>query len=380
MTGCQSQTELNRIGIVVAIAIDKDIESGDIILTSQVIRPSALQKEVSGNEDAVELVTAKGKTMFEAIRNTRQVFDRLNFYGHTKVIVVSEKLAEEGITQFLDFLVRGKELRGYTWLCIAKDVDARDVISVKKGVDKIQAMYLKDIIDNRRYHNKATEANVIDFYRKALKDGINPIAGVFEIYKTGNSVEERKISQQVKLSGTAVFINDNLVGYLNEKETQGLNWILGNVESAAIELPSILDKEKFMTLEVNGLESKIEPQIVNDKMFFSIKIKADVSLVEEQDLRKIIAPKKMLDYFEEIESSATQKIEKEVRTTVDKVQKELKSDIFGFGSIFNRKYPKEWVKVKDRWNEVFPEVGYSVEVDINIEGVNLKQGIFEFKE
>lgn len=381
LTGCQAQTELNKMGIVVAIAIDKENETGDILLTSQVIRPGALAKEGTRKEAAVEMITTKGKTLFEAIRNTTQIFDRINFYAHTKVIVINEELAKEGVTQFLDFLVRGKELRGYTWLCVARNTDAKEIIGVQEGIDSIQGIYLKDMIDNSRYHNKATAASVIDFYRKALKEGVNPITGVFQILDTENAPVEGKTSQKVKFSGTAVFIKDKLVGYLNDKETQGLNWILGEVQGAAIALPSLLDKEKFMSIEIKKLKSKIEPKVVKNEISFVIKIQVDASLVEEQGMKKLISPKEMLDYIERVEELAAQIIKEEVIVTMDKVQKTLKSDILGFGSTLNRKYPQQFNAVKDRWNEViFPQVDYEVNVDVNIIGVDLKQGIFEIKE
>lgn len=378
--GCEKQTELNQIGIVVAVAMDKDQQTGDIIFTSQVIRPGSLEKDGSSNEAVVEMLTTKGKTLFEAIRNTSQTFDRNNFYGHTKVIVINEELAKEGVTQFLDFLVRGKELRGYTWLCIAKNVSAREVIGIQEGIDSIQGIYLRNIIENKRYHNKATTASVIDYYRKVLKDGINPITGVLEAVEATNTPVEEKTSQKVKLSGTAVFKKDELVGYLNEQETQGLNWVLGDVESAAITLPSLLNKDKFVAIEVENLKSKINPEIENEKISFNIKIEVDVTLAEEQSEAKLIYPKEVLDYLARVEEETARKIETDVELMMNKVQKEFESDILGFGSELNKKHPKKWLLVKGEWSEIFPQVNYKLEVKVNTIGVDLKQGLFKIEE
>lgn len=378
--GCEKQTELNQIGIVVAVAMDKDQQTGDIIFTSQVIRPGSLEKDGSSNEAVVEMLTTKGKTLFEAIRNTSQTFDRNNFYGHTKVIVINEELAKEGVTQFLDFLVRGKELRGYTWLCIAKNVSAREVIGIQEGIDSIQGIYLRNIIENKRYHNKATTASVIDYYRKVLKDGINPITGVLEAVEATNTPVEEKTSQKVKLSGTAVFRKDELVGYLNEQETQGLNWVLGDVESAAITLPSLLNKDKFVAIEVENLKSKINPEIEEKKISFNIKIEIDVTLAEEQSEAKLIYPKEVLDYLARVEEETARKIETDVELMMNKVQKEFESDILGFGSELNKKHPKRWLLVKGEWSEIFPQVNYKLEVKVNTIGVDLKQGLFKIEE
>jgi len=383
LTGCKTQTDLNHIGIVVAVAIDKDPETDGVIVTSQVIRPSSLDRKSPGKEAVVELVTNRGKTVFEAIRNTTQEFGRLNFYAHTKVIVIDEKLAKEDVTPILDFFVRGRQLRGYAWLCIAKGASALEIISVRDGVDKIQAYYLKGIIENRKFQYQTTAASVIDYYRKALQEGIQPVTGVLEVIEVTNQPAEKReenTSKQVRFSGTAVFKKDALVGYLNEKETQGLNWIMEKVKNGVITLPSLLEQGKLISLEVKNSKTKIIPEIRDGRISFAIKVKVDVTLVEEQAKIKITYPKVMLDYLEEIRKEAEKEIEGEVRLAVNKAQKELTSDIFGFGNTFGREFPTEWRILKDQWNEIFPTVDYTVEVEVNIIGTDLKQGIFQIEK
>lgn len=383
LTGCTGQTELSHIGIVVAVAIDKDPETGGIILTSQVIRPASLDKKSPGKDAPVELVSTKGKTIFEAIRDTTQEFDRINFYAHTKVIVIGEELAKEDITPILDFFVRGRQLRGYTSLCIAKNASARDIIGVKDGIDRIQANYLKDIIENKKYQYKATASSVIDYYRKALQEGNNPIAGVLEIVEITNQPVEKKedkTSKEIRFAGTAVFKKDALVGYFNEKETQGLNWIIGKVQSGVITLPSLLEQAKLISLEIKNSKVKITPEIREGKISFAIKVNVDVVLVEEQAKVKITYPKVMLDYLEEVRKEAENEIEGEIRLAVNKAQKELQSDVFGFGNTLNKEYPEQWHEIKDEWSRIFPEVDYTVEVQVKVIGTDLKQGVFQIEK
>jgi spore germination protein KC len=45
---------------------------------------------------------------------------------------------------------------------------------------------------------------------------------------------------------------------------------------------------------------------------------------------------------------------------VDKAQKDLKTDIFGFGERIHSKDPPYWKTVKDNWNDVF--TGMPVEI------------------
>ena len=48
----------------------------------------------------------------------------------------------------------------------------------------------------------------------------------------------------------------------------------------------------------------------------------------------------------------------------------MKADIVGFAEEFYRKYPKQWKKIENRWDELFSEV----EVNINVEAHIRRQG------
>ncbi len=388
-TGCAYSLEMNKIGIVMTFAIDKDVKNGDIIFTTQVIRPGALSKEnVNNTEAPVEIFTTKGRTMYEAIQNLSQVCDRKSFYAHTKVIVIGEELAKEGVTTFLDFFVRGRELRGYTWICVAKGCKASEVLGVKNGIDTIQAVYLKDIIENRKHQSKTTTASVIDFYRKALNGGIEPTMGVFELIKEANSPIENKGSQYtkvVKLTGSAVFNKDKLVGYLDERETRGLNFIRGGIREGIVIVPSLLKENGLITLKIKNVKSSIKPEIKNKKISFNIKINVKAILVEEKNLvgtdspKEVIEPKQMLDYLKKIKKEANESIDSDIKLVLDKSQKDLKSDIFGFGSILNKKYPNKWNMMQESWSDTFSTVNYTTKVSVSIIGTDLKQGVFEVK-
>ena len=43
-------------------------------------------------------------------------------------------------------------------------------------------------------------------------------------------------------------------------------------------------------------------------------------------------------------------IQQRLNQTLEKVQKEMKTDVFHFAEAFERKYPDKWDKVKDRWD------------------------------
>lgn len=381
-TGCQGKSELTRVGIVVAVAIDKDQETNEIIFTSQVIRPGALIKNSTTEEGPVAIVTSRGSTIFQAIRNTTQIFDRINYYAHTKVIVISEDIAKDGVLSYLDFFVRGKELRGYTQICVAKGAQAREVISIKEGIDNIAALYLLDIIKNKEFNNNAITSTLIDYYRDALKEGIEPKMSVLTLEQVQNLQIEKKNTDKtslVKLTGMAVFKEDVLVGYLNEEETRGYNWIKGEVDNAAIVIPSFIEESKLVSVEVDNSKAKIVPNINNEKITFTIEIEADVILTEEQGKKEIIYPKDMLDYLDKIKEEVKNQIDNETKKAMEKIQKEYQSDIVGFGVALNKKYPKKWKEISPYWDDMFSAIEYKTEITVNMVGTDMKEGIIKDK-
>ncbi|AOT69631.1 Ger(x)C family spore germination protein [Geosporobacter ferrireducens] len=372
LTGCWNRRELNTLGIVYGIGVDKDNETGELILTTQVVRAGALKQEGPSEEAPIEIVTARGDTAFEALRKISMEFDRKPFYAQNKVLVIDEQLAREGIMPMLDFFKRDHEMRSLVWVLIAKNTRARDILGVEKGLEDIQAVYLENIIEISKWNAKATTVNLLEFIKKVSASGIHPIAGPVEIIEERNLPAEEKMglaTKGVKLSGTAVFKGDKLVGYLDEIETRGLNWATGKVKSGIIHVPSIdgNGKDKQIAIEIKRARASIKPEIKDGKFFFTIEVKAEGDVGAQQGRTDTSD----IALFEKLEKELGKGIEKEIRMAIDKVQKEYRSDIFGFGSALNKKYPKEWNQVKDDWEDIFPRIQYSIKVDARLRRTGL---------
>ncbi|WP_334074472.1 MULTISPECIES: Ger(x)C family spore germination protein [Paenibacillus] len=382
LTGCWDGIQLDEIGIVMSIGLDREPDTGKIILTAQVIRPGALGKEKMTDEAPVILVTGKGDTIFEAIRSMVKIMDRKAFFAHTKVIVIGEGIARQGIMPVLDFFARGKEMPRYVWLCVANNAQAREILGVKNGIERIQAVYLKEMIQNQRYNLGISNSNIIDYYKKALGDGINPVMTALKIVEKSNlQVEEKQSSTKgVKLSGTAVFKNDRLAGYLDEMETKGMNWILDEVKGGVVTFPSFMEEGKLMSIEVLRANTKIIPKINDSRVTFAIEVSGEISVVETQSYRMLNRPSEILKLVDQTEKATKKVIMKEIKAAVEKAQKDVKSDIFGFGSELNKKYPEKWKEIKGEWSDMFPNIDYTVTVNINAKRTGLQKSPFEPKE
>ncbi|MFC0559444.1 Ger(x)C family spore germination protein [Halalkalibacter alkalisediminis] len=375
LAGCWDRNELTEIGIVAAMAIDKDPDTGEYEVTSQFLRPAAESTQTPSPERPYLLVSHTGKTIFEAKRNSNQTTDRHGFFAHNKVVIINEELAREGLLPIIDSFKRGKEIRGHVWLCIAKGVDAKEILGVKSdNIARIPAMYLQSMINNAE--QGAATINILNYFKQTLGEGIDPVAGVLTIESIDTEPYER-----VKLTGGAVFKKDQLKGFLNENEIRGYNWIKGEgpANTGAISLPSLLEEGKFVTVEVRDVSAQIKPKVDgNDQISFTIDVYQEGRITAQQ---ATVGPfedrKQHVDYLKLIEEENQKLIEDEIHLVVEKAQKEFQSDIFGFGRALEKEYPKVWQNVKDNWSETFAHVPYTINADVEIPSSMLLQSPFE---
>lgn len=372
LTGCWDRIELKELGIVLGIAIDKDPETEEYILSSQMLRPSSLDVQSSSSAPPFEKVVTTGKTIYEAMKKANLEFDRKGFFAHNKVILIHEDVAKEGMLPVLDSFKRGKQVRGFVYICITKDAQASKILeSSTSGIESQPSIHLKNMVENTNIQFTAAKIDLLNFYKQSLSSEIDPVAGVFEF-------EENNVSKKhVKLSGGAVFNKDKLVGFLNEKETRGFLLGKGDVESGALAVSSPIDEEKFESVEVKTANAKITPKIKGDKFSFDIRFTGEGIIVEQQPTGSFKTNSEQLEHMNKLEEKVKQVIEDEINLAIEKAQKQLQSDIFGFGRALNKEYPKTWEKVKEDWNEQYPDVPYTVNVSFTLNTTGLMKGLFQ---
>jgi spore germination protein KC len=370
LTGCWDRKELNQIGIAMAIGLDKS-EDGKIQLTSQIVRPSAMEKKGGGNQPPYELVISSGDTIFEAIRHTVKEFDRRSFFSHIKVIVVGEDFAREGLGETIDFITRSHELRKTTLLVVASGSKASEVIGIKHGLDKIQANYMEGILKNQKVESSSAVSRVIDFIKTMPGEGINPVTGVFKLVDVmGVSSEgnEPEVHKGLKLTGSAVYKKDKLAGFLDNNDALGLNIITGKCKKVTINVKA--PNNSTVAIELIRTKCTIVPLIKKGKTSFKVVIKAEGNLTEVEGSIDISNQQ----VFDSIDREFAKHLKSITEDCIKKVQYEMKTDVLGFGRAIEIKHPKYWKKIEKQWNDMFPTVAYNVDVGthLNRTGLSLK--------
>ncbi|MCO7124495.1 Ger(x)C family spore germination protein [Sporolactobacillus shoreicorticis] len=369
LTGCWDKGELNESAIVVAMGIDRNENNGDIDMTLQFIRPGALNQQQGSNESPYDVINASGESFLETVKKANEKLDRKLSFAHLKTIIIGEKMAKTGVTEFTDYLLRTFEMRQSTLIAVTPN-NVSQVLAAKHGIENVQATYMEGIVKTQKSMFNSSTTDVLHFINKMETKGLNPVTGVFTLLNqqdiSFNDEPQRKTG--LLYSGTAVFRADKLVGYLNSRETRGLNYIINGKSGGYVLVPSPNDKSSKVSIELSKIKNKITPIRMNGSLTFCIHVEAEGNIAEITD-RSAVSKQ---DVLKKINQKFTDSITKDIRSTVNRSQKKLKTDILGFGRAYEKSYPSEWDKVKDQWASSFPTVPFKVKVKTEIKKTGLQ--------
>lgn len=360
ITGCWDEKEMNEIGIVTGVAIDKDLKNGQYIITLQVVLPENMQKKEGSKEKPYKNISSYGNTIVNAQRNLSKKYERIPFFSHNRLIIVDENVAKEGLSNVLDIFTRDIEARDDVLLAVSKGTEARNVLDYDNKTEKIPSISLAKF-DNVLFRNAGSVyKTVLNFNQSSYSYGINPVLGVFSLKPIANETSAENDSQKsdINYSGSAVFVYDKLYDYLNDDETEAYNFAVGNIKSAEISINGLQNKNELIATQVLSEKSRIYPHFDGSQISFDIDISTVANLSEVHDNTDITE----LTDINMLENEHSEKIKAKVEALIKKMQTEYKSDILGLGQSFYKEYPKQWEKIKNDWRKIFPTVHCNVTV------------------
>ncbi len=360
LSGCWDSKELNKLLIVSGLGWDINLDTGAVTMTYQSIIPSEIKGSSSnsgGGEQkggnalhTIQLDLSTGSSPYDALNRYTQHGSRIPNYQHTQVYVFGRDGAEQGIYRFIDTINRNPLGRSNV-LMVVSEKKASDILGIQDGMENIQAFGMAAEIKLSAAFSKYPEVTSIEFATRLMSETtapIVPIVGIFE--ETG--LKGEKI-QKIRITGTAVFKMDKMIGRLNEQESSGLLWVINKIKKGNVMIPEA-------SLEIIKSESKIIPELQDDKIKITIKIHEESNLLEykvHQDMN--------FDILHELEKEQAKEIRSQVMSTVKK-SFSLDADVFGFGEAVHRKYKKEWKELKPLWDELYPDIEVVVKVETHI--------------
>lgn len=340
LSGCWNYRSLNDIDIVTGIAVDKDEATGLYKLTFELI-----DTQSSGEDGgaAVLYVEAEGKTLFDAIRNSKKRLINKLYGGNMQTLVVSKKVAEtEGISAVLEELLRDGEPRETMSVVISQEETAKEIL-LTKGIDsKIISYEIHEMVEeDSRVTASAMNVPLYSAYNAIKGTGNALVLPAMRCVQNGEETV-------VEGNGIALFRGDRLDGFLTPGQTKFYLFMLDEIKGGVLSFP-VSDPDESVSMEIKGSKSKTEVSYKDGQLTVDLSIKVKLNVMEMKSQLRLSAAQER----EELERLTKEYLQKSIRDFFKEVQLQNKRDIFGLGRLLYQKDPTLWRSLESSWDELF---------------------------
>lgn len=357
LTGCFDSRELNTLGYVMGVAIDKGDKEGETELTLQLAKVgNNAQSSASGSKskdsggDSYVNVTGTGKDINKIIRDIEYKISRRIYMAHNQMIILGEEHAKNGVRNSMDFFARAPEARMMVHVMVAKG-NALDILEAEPIFEKIPATELKRMIEDQVITSTVPSVMLFDFINDMLSRSKSPVAPLVEIV-------EEKDGKKARFLGSAVFKDYKMIGQLNHSETRGMLYINNEVETGI--MPVEIGDSRA-AVEIMKSKTKVTVECKEDgNIQYNIVVESTVGIGDQYGSDNLASDDNMPLLLEEVEKTT----KREIQMAFEKA-KELGTDIFGFGKLLYRKHPRNWEKIKNQWDKEFRNVQVNIKVKVN---------------
>ncbi len=350
--GCWNYSEVDDMSIIAGVAIDKDDSSGKLKVTVEIVDT---KEGMKSSQSGFKMATLSGDTMFGIVRDMISITGKRLFWSHSKAIILSEKVAREGVIKVIDWYNRDTETRSDVYIFVSKEKTAQEVISLNSLTETIMSYGLAQQMRTERNVSTAPVVEIWDFVDKLETSGEYALAPLVYIH-------EQNGEKNPRISGTAVFSMDKMVGTLNGEETKYMLFAKNELKGGVL----VINDESgvpSLSLEILSNTTKIKPVWVKGKL--QIKI----NTITHTGLDEVMNPEEFtdLDSKKTIEKRAGKELQKSILSVIHKVQQEYHADIFGFGDLIHERMPQTWKRLEKNWDKEFANIDVVVNSKVIIE-------------
>ncbi|MFF2288684.1 Ger(x)C family spore germination protein [Peribacillus butanolivorans] len=355
VSGCWDRVEINDLAIVTAAAIEKK-EDDQIELSIQVVIPKSISggggqggPGTGGGVPTTLVRSEKGSNISDALSKLQSKIPRRIFWGQCKVFIFGEKVAKEGIQEQLDFLLRHPQPRERAYVYVSKG-KAKPILESLPPLESYSGEVMRELSD-LNIGMRVTLQNLDEMLTGKSQAAALPLIDILPPAKG-----EKKLQGIPYIVGTAVLNKDKMTGTMTEKETRGVLWLRDEIKSYTVTIKPKGEKGEISLNPVSA-QIKLVPQIQNEKWKLLVKVNTEGSVIQNGTNMKLSSPKAI----KAAERAYQKDIEKRIELAFLQTQHK-KADIIGLGKEFYGKYPKQFKKIENHWDEIFAEV--EVEVDV----------------
>jgi spore germination protein KC len=344
LSGCAFKDIDKRI-FVVAVGIDpsEEVQNG-FRVTLKMADPIGNVKQQAA--PSYSNLSHDAESVAEAIRDMDARVDKVLEFGHSRMIIMNEKLLSENLDTFLDYFVRRGDIQMISYIAVAEN--AEEAVSFQPETETPASIALYNFFDDTGTESPFIITKFLfQFRREVLSDGIHTVLPIIEVNKKESEFVINK-SIILKRNEEPVKLDPIQTKYLNSLAYQASGF-------------SYKIKEDDLLLVLNIDEVKMKYEIILDDGPPRIDMKiTKVGVVGEANKRLDI---KHLKKYDAIVAKDTKAKALDLLKTLQKND----VDPFGFGLRY-RATRFSHDGIIDDWNRIYPEIEFNVTMDIRLRG------------
>ena len=303
-SGCYDYKELHNLAIISGIAIDYDKITNEYTTTFEILN--------SDDDTKSYTINGTGKNIEDSFNNTSLKINKIPFYSHVSVMILSKSVINNNIDDLIEFIANNKKLTNTFYILLSKNDLSKDILESENLKYDTISESIYNLIDNKdlinNYSLKTTSENIINNYLNNMKDLYIPVIN----YKNND----------IEFDGIAIFDNNKLKNYLNSDESKLINILLNESNNAYFEKTCNKDNETI----INIYKQKIKYKFNKDKLTIDIILLGN--LVKDEC------------NYDNTEKIFNKQIKNDYNNLINKL-KNNNSDILGINYLYYKNYNKK---------------------------------------
>lgn len=370
---------IDNLAYVLVIGIDKGTDN-NLEVSFQFSTTSKSTESGSTEKTPTVMDTVTAPSLSTAINLMDSYMGKELNLSHCKVIIFSEELAEEGISEEIYTLINDTQIRPSANIVISKCLAKLYMEQTSPELENLISKYYEIFTNSSKYTGFKPDATIGDFFNAIICKTCEPVAilGGISTEKPenqgNNHIQENYNvkSNQTPIEGEngaenigiAAFKDDKLVGELCALETTTFLALHNRVDRFLVSVPDPDDTNSFIDIYLYPHGStKIKVDTSTTSPYIKVKSKFNGRIYSMSNSSQYLNPETLNNLSE----TCNKYLESVFTDYLYKTSKDFKSDINGFGKYALNNFFTSQEYDNYNWCNNYQNAFFKVEVDTSIQ-------------
>lgn len=361
LTGCWDKVEIEDRIFVLGIGIDKAKEEEKANPDDRYVI-NFVSPIVGALKDGGEETFSTYKTISSVfILGLNQMYERIDkklSFQHTRVLIFGEDLLKDQqlYREVLDAVGRSHEFHRNMYV-FAVPGRADEVFKIKPKFTSLLTMYVSGIAENNLYQSSIYKMPAFEMYDNLINSEGDTVIPTL-----------RPTKEETKVSGVGIIKDYKLIGYLDDKDSETLNWLNNSANGGIVagQHNNVLIPYKYNDFNTELKLDKVE----GDKLYLTYHMESEGS-AEEYIWNERLLDQKLLD---DLEHNIEKAIEDRSKKVVEKFQKEYKVDLIGVAEYLRKHHSEIYKSIEKNYESFFAD---NVVIDVKAKVAIRRVGTIE---